>query len=94
MEKTYDSNFKSCVALDDDCGNHWHVSNPSESGSAVGRETHGERFRGFSDQSGAQDGKKPYTEDDLMKKIGRLEVKIDCLRHVSLACGWDPEKLR
>ena len=29
-----------------------------------------------------------------MKKIGRLEVEIDFLRHVSLACGLNPEKLR
>ena len=35
---------------------------------------------------------KPYTEDDLMKKIGRLEVEIDFLRRVSLACGLNPEK--
>ena len=35
---------------------------------------------------------KPYTEDDLMKKIGRLEVENDFLRHVSLACGLNPEK--
>ena len=31
-------------------------------------------------------------EDDLMKKIGRLEVEIDFLRRVSLACGLNPEK--
>ena len=35
---------------------------------------------------------KPYTEDDLMKKIGRLEVENDFLRHVSLACGLNSEK--
>ena len=35
---------------------------------------------------------KPYTEDDLMKKIGRLEVENDFLRRVSLACGLNPEK--
>ena len=34
---------------------------------------------------------KPYTEDDLMKKIGRLEVENDFLRSVSLACGLNPE---
>ena len=37
---------------------------------------------------------KPYTEDDLMKKIGRLEIKNDFLRSVSLACGLNPEKLK
>lgn len=35
---------------------------------------------------------KTYTEDDLMKKIGRLEAEIDFLRRVSLACGLNPEK--
>jgi hypothetical protein len=38
--------------------------------------------------------KKPYTEDDLMKKIGRLEVENDFLRSVSLALGLDIEKPR
>ena len=37
---------------------------------------------------------KPYTEDDLMKKIGRLEIENDFLRSVSLACGLNPEKLK
>lgn len=35
-----------------------------------------------------------YTEDDLMKKIGRLEIENDFLRSVSLACGLNPEKLK
>ncbi len=35
---------------------------------------------------------KPYTEDDLMKKIGQLEVENDFLRSVSLAQGLNPEK--
>jgi len=35
---------------------------------------------------------KPYTEDDLMKKIGRLEVENDFLRNVSFALGVNPEK--
>ena len=35
---------------------------------------------------------KPYTEDDLMKKIGRLEVENDFLRNVPLALGLNPEK--
>ena len=37
---------------------------------------------------------KPYTEDDLMRKIGRLEIENDFLRSVSLACGLNPEKLK
>ena len=36
--------------------------------------------------------KKMYTEDDLMKKIGRLEVENDFLRSVSLALGLNIEK--
>ena len=35
---------------------------------------------------------KPYTEDDLMKKIGRLEAENDFLRSVSLALGLNLEK--
>ena len=35
---------------------------------------------------------KPYTEDDLMKKIGRLEVENDFLRSVSKACGIESRK--
>ena len=35
---------------------------------------------------------KPYTEDDLMKKIGRLEIENDFLRSVSFALGLNPEK--
>ncbi len=35
---------------------------------------------------------KPYTENALMKKIGRLEVKNDFLRKESLAPGLNPEK--
>lgn len=34
------------------------------------------------------------TEDDLMRKIGRLEIENDFLRSVSLACGLNPEKLK
>ena len=36
----------------------------------------------------------PSSEDDLMKKIGRLEIENDFLRSVSLACGLNPEKLK
>ena len=36
--------------------------------------------------------KKPYTEDDLMKKIGCLEAENDFFRIVSLALGPDTEK--
>ena len=35
---------------------------------------------------------KLYTEDDLMRKIERLEIEKDLLRSVSLACGLNLEK--
>ena len=37
---------------------------------------------------------KPYTENDLMEKIGRFEIENDFLQSVSLACGLNPEKLK
>ena len=37
---------------------------------------------------------KLYTEDDLLKKIERLEIENDFLRSVSLAYGLNPEKLK
>ena len=37
---------------------------------------------------------KPQTEDDLLRKIGRLEIENDFLRNVSLTCGLNPEKLK
>ena len=46
----------------------------------------------FATKSERQVDHKPYTEDDLMKKIGRLEVENDFLRHVSLTLGLNPEK--
>jgi len=37
---------------------------------------------------------KRYTEDDLMKKIGRLEVENDFFANVSYALGLNPGKPR
>jgi len=37
---------------------------------------------------------KMYTEDDLMRKIGHLQIEIDFLRRVSLACGLNPDKTK
>ncbi len=34
---------------------------------------------------------KPYTENDLMREIGCLEIENDFLRNVSLACGLNPD---
>lgn len=46
-------------------------------------------------QSGAEKKEsKPYTKDDLIKKIGRLEIGSDFLRNVSTSRGTNPEKLK
>ena len=37
---------------------------------------------------------KLYAEDDLMRKIGCLEIENDFLRSVFLACGLNSEKLK
>ena len=38
---------------------------------------------------------KTYTEDDLKKKIGPIEIENDFLRRVSsLICSLNPEKLK
>jgi len=99
MKKTYSSSFKGKVALEACLGTstiaeiagkyqvhpnqvqQWKKKLQSEAG--VIFETNAERK--------ARENK-TYTEDDLMKKIGRLEVEIDFLRQVSLNCGLNPEK--
>ena len=73
MKKSYDSKFKSRVALEAP-----HVEGASEI-----FQTKAERKES-----------KPYTEDDLMRKIGRLEIENDFLRSVSTSCGLNPEKLK
>ena len=40
------------------------------------------------------ENKKLYTEDDLMQKIGRMQVELDFLRRASLALGLNIEKSR
>lgn len=40
------------------------------------------------------ENKKLYTEDDLMQKIGRMQVELDFLRRTSLALGLNIEKPR
>lgn len=40
------------------------------------------------------ENKKLYTEDDLMQKIGRMQVELDFLRRASLALGLNIEKPR
>ena len=96
MKKTYDSKFKSRVALEalrrdltvaEIVGKYQIHPNQVQQWKKKLMESASEVF-----QTKAEN--KPYTEDDLMKKIGRLEVEIDFLRNVSLACGLNPEKLR
>ena len=47
----------------------------------------------FLSKAGRKAGK-PYTEDDLMRKIGHLEIGNDFLRNMSISCGLNPEKLK
>ena len=46
---------------------------------------------GFQTKAERRRAGKPYTEDDLMKKTGRLEVENDFGRNVSFALGVNPE---
>ena len=98
MKKSYDSKFKSQVALEALQGDpptaeiaRKYQIHPNlvqqwkkklqESASDV-----------FMTKAERKSENKPYTEDDLMKKICRLNVKNDFLRSVSLALGLNPEK--
>ena len=76
MKKSYDSKFKSCMALEALRG---EISGPSESGSVLGKETHGRSVRDFPVQEERNESKL-YTENDLIKKIGHLEIGNDFLR--------------
>ena len=98
MKKTYDSKFKSRVALEALRGELTIAEIASKHPNQVQRwkqrlmEGASDIFASSSERKAEQ--KKPYTEDDLMKKIGRLEVENDFLRSVSLALGLDIEKPR
>lgn len=100
MKKTYDSKFKSRVALEalrgeltfaEIAGKYQIHPNLVQQWKKKLMESASEVFLTKAERKAEN---KPYTEDDLMKKIGLLEVEIDFLRHVSLACGLNPEKLR
>lgn len=95
MKKSYDSKFKSRVALEalrgeltvaEIAGKYQVHPNQVQQWKKKLMEGASEIFQ--SKES------KPYTEDDLMRKIGRLEIENDFLRSVSLACGLNPEKLK
>ena len=95
MRKSYDSKFKSRVALEAmrgeltiaEIASKYQVHpNQVQNWKKRLQEGASELFMWPSEQ------KKMYTEDDLMKKIGRLEVENDFLRSVSLALGLNIEK--
>ena len=99
MKKSYDSKFKSRVALEALCGEltvaeiagKYQVHpNQVQQWKKKLMEGSSEIFQSKAERKES----KPYTEDDLMKKIGRLEIENDFLRSVSLACGLNPEKLK
>lgn len=69
------------------------IPSSSESGSAVEKESHGRRCRVFQSRAERKESTL-YAEDDLIKKIGRLEIENDFLRSVSISCGLNPEKLK
>ena len=97
MKKSYDSKFKSRVALEalrgeltvaEIAGKYQVHPNQVQQWKKKLMEGAFEIFQAERKES------KPYTEDDLMKKIGRLEIENDFLRSVSLVCGLNPEKLK
>ena len=101
MKKTYDSKFKSRVALEAMRGEltiaeiaSKYQIHPNQVQRWKQRLIEGASDIFASSSERKAERKKPYTEDDLKKKIGRLEVENDFLRSVSLALGLDIEKPR
>ncbi len=99
MRKSYDNKFKSRVALEAmrgeltiaEIASKYKVHpNQVQNWKKRLQEGASELFMWPSERKAEQ--KKMYTEDDLMKKIGRLEVENDFLRSVSLALGLNIEK--
>ena len=98
MKKSYDSKFKSRVALEaqrgdltvaEIAGKYQIHPNLVQQWKKKLQESASDVFMTKAERKSEN---KPYTEDDLMKKIGRLEVENDFLRRVSLALGLNPEK--
>lgn len=98
MKKSYDSKFKSRVALEALRGDQTIAEIAGKyqvhpnlvvqwKKKLVGGAT--DIFMSKGERKGPA---KLYTEDDMMKKIGRLEMENDFLRSVSLALGLNPEK--
>lgn len=99
MKKTYDSKFKSRVALEAVRGDltiaeiaSKYQVHPNQVHNWKKRLMEGASDIFMSTSERKSEQKKPYTEDDLMKKIGRLEVENDFLRSVSLELGLNVEK--
>ena len=99
MEKPYDSKFKSRVALEalrgeltvaEIAGKYQVHPNQVQQRKKKLMEGASEICQSKTERKES----KPYTEDDLMRKIGRLEIENDFLRSVSLDCGLNPEKLK
>ncbi len=93
MKKVYDSKFKSRVALEalrgeltiaEIAGKYQVHPNQVQQWKKKLQESASDIFQTKFERKNEH---KTYTEDDLMKKIGRLEVENDFLRSVSLACG-------
>ena len=91
MKKSYDSKFKSRVALEALRG---ELTVAEIAGKYQIHPNQVQQWKKKLQSKAERKESKPYTEDDLMKKIGRLEIENDFLRSVSLACGLNPEKLK
>ena len=99
MKKSYGSKFKSRVALEalrgeltvaEIAGKYQVHPNQVQQYKKNLMEGASEIFQSKAERK----ERKPYTEDGLMKKIGRLEVGNDFLRSESTSCGLNPEKLK
>jgi len=100
LKKSYDSKFKSRVALEalhggltvaEIAGKYQIHPNLVQQWKKKLFERASEVFLSQTERKAEN---KPYTEDDLMKKIGRLEVENDFLRSVSFALGLKPGKTK
>ena len=96
MKKSYDSKFKSRVALEalrgeltvaEIAGKYQVHPNQVQQWKKKLMEGASEIFQSKAERKES----KPYTEDDLMRKLGRLEIENDFLRNVSLPCGLNPQ---
>ena len=101
MRKTYDSKFKSRVALEAMRGEltiaeiaSKYQIHPNQVQRWKQRRIEGASDIFASSSERKAENKKLYTEDDLMQMIGRMQVELDFLRRTSLALGLNIEKPR